>query len=66
MYLRLDANARQLSRRVLLPENCVQTYDIPVRTAVENQLSADPGDFIHLLFLYHMALNGVEVIKTLE
>jgi nicotinamidase-related amidase len=66
MYLRLDANARQLSRRVLLPENCVQTYDIPVRTAVENQLSAHPGDFIHLLFLYHMALNGVEVIKTLE
>jgi nicotinamidase-related amidase len=66
MYLRLDANARQLSRRVLLPENCVQTYDIPVRTAIEDHLSAHPGDFIHLLFLYHMALNGVEVIKKLE
>jgi hypothetical protein len=25
-----------------------------------------PGDLMHAFFLYHMALNGVEVVRTLE
>lgn len=66
MFLKLDANARQLHRRVLLPENCVQTYDIPVAVALENHLTPHPGDWMHGLFLYHMSLNGVEIVKNLE
>jgi hypothetical protein len=23
-----------------------------------------PGDLLHLVFLYHMALNGVEIVAT--
>ena len=66
MYLRLDANARQLQRRILLPENCVQTYDLTVATALANNLAPHPGDLMHAFFLYHMALNGIEVVKKLE
>lgn len=65
MYLRLDANARQLDRRVILPEDCVDTYDLPVDVA--RQIGAVPHDaeLLHAVFLYHMMLNGVEVVRRL-
>ena len=66
MYLRLDANSRQLTRRVIVPENCVQTYDTPVEAAIANHIPAHPGDLTHVLALYHMYLNGIEIIKELE
>jgi len=66
MHLRLDANSRQLSRRVIVPVNCVDTYDRPVQAAVEQGGLPHPGDFIHAIFLYHMALNGVEVVKNIR
>jgi len=65
MFLRLDANERQVKRTVILPENCVQTYDMSVEVAKEVGAYAHPGDLIHMFFLYHMALNGVEVIKEI-
>ena len=63
MHLRLRANAYQLKHRVILPADCVETYDLPV--SVAQQLGAVPhdGDLLHDLFLYHMGLNGVEVVK---
>lgn len=66
MFLRLDANERQLRRNVILPENCVQTYDMPVELAKELGAYAHPGDLMHVFFLYHMALNGVEVVSAIE
>jgi nicotinamidase-related amidase len=66
MHLRLDANARQLARRVILPADCVQTYDLPVETARSLGILPHPGDLIHAFFLYHMALNGVEVVAAVE
>lgn len=66
MHLRLDANSRQLKRRVLVPENCVQTYDTPVEFASVNHIAAHPGDLMHATSLYHMYLNGIEIIKKLE
>jgi len=65
MHLRLDANARQLKRRVVLPADCVDTYDTPLALAKEIGAFPHPGDLLHAVFLYHMALNGVEVVKTL-
>jgi nicotinamidase-related amidase len=61
MHLRLDANARQIERRVIVPENCTQTYDRPVEAAREQGGLPHPGGLIHAMFLYHMQLNGVEV-----
>lgn len=66
MQLRLDANARQLQRRVLIPANCVQTYDRPVEVAREQGGLPHPGDLMHAVFLYHMQLNGVDVVAEIQ
>ena len=66
MHLRLDANARQLQRRVLVPVEYVDTYDRPVDVAVEQGGLPHPADLLHAVFLYHMALNGVEVARRIS
>lgn len=66
MFLRLDANARNIQgRRIVLPANCVDTYDTPLAVAQELGIPAHPGDFHHVVFLHHMAANGIEVVKAL-
>lgn len=64
MHLRLRANAAQLRQRVILPVDCVDTYDLPVATA--KQIGAVPhdGSLLHLIFLYSLMLNGVEVVRS--
>lgn len=66
MYLKLYANAHNLKMRVIVPENAVQTYDMSIETA--NAIGAFPhdGNFMHLLFLYHMRLNGIEVVREIS
>lgn len=66
MHLRLRANAHQhRSARVIVPENCVQTYDTPVKVARQLAIPAHDGDLLHAIFLYNMACNGVEVVKRI-
>jgi hypothetical protein len=65
MYLRLDANNRMLERRVIVPANAVDTYDMPVELARKVGALPHDGDLMHAVFLYHMALNGVEVVSEL-
>lgn len=65
MYLRLRANALQLKQRVIVPANTVDTYDMPVETARAVGAMAHPGDVLHGVFLHHMALNGVEIVKEI-
>jgi nicotinamidase-related amidase len=65
MFLRLDSNASQVKRRVIVPEDCVDTYDMPVDQAIEIGAMPHPAEFLHAVFLYHMALNGVEVVRAI-
>lgn len=65
MHLRLEANALNLSRRVIVPAHAVDTFDTPVSVAEELGIMAHDGDLHHLLFLHHMAQNGVEVVGKL-
>ncbi len=65
LHLCMDANARQLQRCVIVVEECVDTYDIPVDTARQRGIRPHPGDIHHLMFLHHMEQNGVEVVKRL-
>lgn len=65
MHLRLEANARNLRRRVIVPADAVDTFDTPVSVARELGIKAHDGDLHHLLFLHHMASNGVEVVARL-
>jgi nicotinamidase-related amidase len=66
MHLRLEANAAQLERRVIVPVDCVDTYDMPLEAAAQLGIMPHPGDLIHAFFLYHMALNGIEVYKSIK
>ena len=65
MFLRLRANAQQLRQRVIVPANAVDTYDLPVETARSVGALPHAGDTLHAIFLYHMALNGVEVVREI-
>ena len=62
MHLRLRANALGLRQRIVLPADCVATYDLPVETAESLDVLPHDGDLLHAVFLYSMALNGVEVM----
>jgi len=49
-------NENTMNARIIVPENCVATYDS------ENH----PGDFYHLMFLYSMQINGIEIVKEIN
>lgn len=66
MHLRLDANARQLDRRVIVPVDCVETYDLTLEAAQQSGAHPHNGDLLHRVFLYSMALNGVEVVARID
>ena len=66
MQLRLDANARQLTRRVVIPANCVDTYDMSVAAAAKAGAMPHDADLLHAIFLYHMALNGIIIVHSLK
>lgn len=66
MHLRIRANAlQQRGVRVIVPEDCVDTFDTPLDVA--QQIGALPHDaeLLHRIFLYNMAQNGVEVVKRI-
>jgi len=66
MGLRVRANVLgQRDVRVIVPADYVQTYDMPVETAAELGALPHDGDLLHRIFLYHMALNGIEVVAHL-
>lgn len=56
MHLRIRADAFNLSDfNVIVPEDCVATFDNPTH----------PGDYFHQHFLYHMASNGIRIVRAL-
>jgi nicotinamidase-related amidase len=62
MHLRMRANVYNLSQRVIVSADSVDTYDMPVDVAQNVGALPHDGELLHLIFLYHMALNGVEVV----
>jgi nicotinamidase-related amidase len=66
MHLRLDANTRQLQRRVVVPMDCVDTYDRTIAIAQQQGGFAHHAELLHAVFLYSMALNGIEVLKSIR
>lgn len=66
MHLRLRANAFDRQHyRVIVPANAVDTYDTDEDAAKKTGSYPHPGDFFHQTFLYHMALNGITVVREL-
>jgi nicotinamidase-related amidase len=66
MHLRLWANALNIKPfEVIVPADCVDTYDLPEPIAAESGAFPHPGEFFHEIFLYHLGLNGVRVVRSL-
>lgn len=66
MALRLRANAQQQRQRVIVPIECVDTYDIPLEAALASGAAPHPADLLHLIFLHNLSLNGVEVVRSID
>jgi nicotinamidase-related amidase len=66
MHLKLRANAFNQRLPVILPANCVDTYDLPVEVARAAGISSHPADLFHPVFLYSMAVNGVRVVSRID
>lgn len=63
--LRYLANARDLPWQVVVPASAVATYDLPVDAARALGAMPHDGDLLHLVFLYHLQLNGIRVVQDL-
>jgi len=67
MYLRIRANVLNLrDTRVIVPLDGVETFDIPVDVAQEIGAMPHHGDLTHLIFLYSMAQNGIEIVSKVS
>ena len=60
--IKLTANQDDRPLRVVVPVDTVQTYDLPTRNAANLGAQPHDADLLHAVFLYHLALNGVEVV----
>ena len=58
LTLKAAMNERNIDTRILLPVDCVDTYDLDV--------SNHDGDLMNLFALYNMNMNGIEVIANIE
>ena len=65
IHLKVRANAANLKHSVILPANCVDSFDIPVSAAKAANILPHPADFFHAAFLYSMAQNGVRVVQSI-
>lgn len=67
LHLRARANSRNLpDTRVIVPVDGVNTFDIPVDVAQKIGAMPHPGNLIHLIFLYSMAQNGIEIVAEVS
>jgi nicotinamidase-related amidase len=66
MHLRMRANALNIQQfTVIVPIDAVNTFDVPESTS-STPGTPHPGDFFHHVFLYHMAQNGIRVVKSIS
>jgi nicotinamidase-related amidase len=63
MGFKLRANVAEEPTRVIVPADCVATFDVPVETAERIGALPHPGDLMHSIFLYHLALNDCDIVQ---
>jgi nicotinamidase-related amidase len=64
LYLKTRSVARNVAMNVVVPANCVDTFEIPMGPETNAPLP-HPGDLTHYFFLYHMQLNGIKVVAEI-
>jgi hypothetical protein len=65
LHLKLSANARDRHVSVIVPADCVDTFDTSIETAEKIGALPHDANLLHPLFLYHMALNGATVVRSI-
>jgi nicotinamidase-related amidase len=65
LHLKCRSNAANERHPVLVPADCVDTYDLPVDAALAAGAHPHPAALMHPLFLHSMAQNGIQVLRTL-
>jgi len=51
---------------IVVPANCVDTFDIPLDREKVNDALPHPAEFLHVLFLYHLRTNGIHVVRQVK
>jgi nicotinamidase-related amidase len=66
MGIRLLANEKNADVQVVVPISHVRTYDMTIAQAEQFQILAHDAEMMDTMFLYHMQLNGVQVLQSLS
>jgi nicotinamidase-related amidase len=51
---------------IVVPANCVDTFDIPLDREKRNDTLPHPAEFLQVLFLYHLKTNGIHVVRQVK
>jgi len=63
--LRTWAHQEDRPLRLILPADCLETYDLPAARARETGAMAHDAEMMQAVFLYYMSLVGCEVCRTI-
>ncbi len=65
-HTRMTTNALNRDARVIVPQRAVDTYDLSVEEGAALGALPHPGELLHRVFQYHLALLGCEVVSDVE
>ncbi len=65
MGIRLLANEKNADVHVIVSKEHVRTYDLSIEQAEKLQVLAHDADVLDQIFLYHMKLNGIELVSSI-
>lgn len=66
MFIKMWSNQNQMNVRVIIPEDLVETFDLPADIAKSLGVPPHPGDFLHVFALYEMARNGIDIVREIS
>jgi nicotinamidase-related amidase len=66
IYLKSWYIQQNLDCHIVIPADCVDTFDIPVDREKRGDAQPHPAEFLHVLFLYHMRTNGIHVVGKIK
>ena len=64
--IKLFANELNIKTNVIVSQQHTETYDTPVSVAESEGILAHDADVLDQIFYYHMMLNDIEVVNTIE
>jgi nicotinamidase-related amidase len=66
MHLKLQSIKKDKESEVIVPVNCVDTFDISMDAYRSDGLMPHPADVFHIFTLYHLHLNGIRIVSAIE